>query len=137
MCVMCSLVCYWWDSLSCGIGVYSHTDLLVCLFICLHVWAYFQNFLSVVIWMEICLGISHTWYLCLDSTLYPFPQLMTFYSGYFSLSYPLSFVPLRLLKFYTFRSPATNNRGDRNNWIICHGYNLVPQKNSDFCLLSL
>lgn len=118
--------------------VFAHTDLLACLFLCTcaHICTCFQKFVSVIISMEIFLGIRHTWYLCLDSTLCPFPQRLTFYLGYFSLSHPMSFVPIRLLKFYTFRSLTKNNRGDRNNWIKCHGYNLVPQK-SDLCLLSL
>lgn len=94
------------------------------------------HFQTVIISVEIYLGICHTWYLCLDFTLCPFPQLMTFHPGYFSISDPQSFVPIRVLKFYTFRSPPKNSKGDGNNsWIKCHRHNLVPEQNSNFCLV--
>lgn len=125
------------NSLSCGVCIYSHSDLLSHV-LWVHGCTYFQRFLTLIISVEISLGICHTWYLHLDSTSCPFPQLMTFYPGYFSLSDPLSFVPIRLLKFYIFRSPAKNRRGDRkSSWIKCRGYNLVLEQNSDLCLLSV
>lgn len=128
------------NSLSPGIYVCSQTDFyfyfFVCVLFCVIRCTYSQNFFTVIISLEIYLGICHSWYLCLDFTLCPFPQLMTFYAGYFSLSDPQSFVPIRLLKFYTFRSPAKNSKGDRNNsWIKCHGYHLVPEQNFNFCLV--
>lgn len=89
-CTVCVCVHYFIsdNSLSCGIGVYSHSDLFGLLFLYVPVCTYFQDFLAVIISMEICLGIYHTWFLCLDSTLCPFLQLVTFCPGYFSHSPP-------------------------------------------------
>lgn len=125
------------NSLSCGVCIYSHSDLLSYVF--MGAWV---HLFSKIFDIENFSGnkprnLSYM-YLRLDSTSCPFPQLMTFYPGYFSLSDPLSFVPIRLLKFYIFRSPAKNRRRDRkSSWIKCHGYNLVPEQNSDLCLLSV